>query len=108
MREVDRVADRVPFGRVYANELVTLVHLIRAKDLQINALATLLANAGFGDHLHKWKRTTVEDWDLEVVEFHNRIVNAHADEGREQMLRGGDQNAFFHQTGGVADLGDVA
>ena len=81
MWEVDGVADRVTFGGIDANELVALVHFVGAENLQINALATLLAKAGLGDHLHKWKRAAVEDWDFEVVEFHDGVVDAHADEG---------------------------
>ena len=61
-----------------------------------------------GDHLDEGLRAAVEDGDLEVVEFHDGVVDAHADEGRQQVLGGRDEHALFHQAGGVADLGDIA
>ena len=36
------------------------------------------------------------------------VVDANSDKRRQQMLRGRDQHALLHQTGGVADAGDVA
>ena len=71
------------------------------------ALAPLLAEAGAGDHLDVGKRAAVEDGQLQVVELDDGVVDAHADEGREQVLGGGDEDALLHQAGGVADFCDV-
>src|ERR1039457_2389405 len=57
-----------------------------------------------------WSReanVTVEDGQLQVVEFDDGVIHAHADEGRQQVLGGGDKDALLHQTGGVADFRDV-
>ena len=53
------------------------------------------------------QRAAVEDRKLEVVQFDDDVVDAGADAGRKKMLRGRNQDALAHQTGGVRDLGDV-
>ncbi len=50
----------------------------------------------------------IEDGELEIVEFDDDVVDAHADEGGEQVFGGGDEDALAHEAGGVGDLGDVA
>ena len=50
----------------------------------------------------------VQNGQFQVVQFDDHVVDAHADEGGEQMFGGGDKNALAHQAGGVADLGHVA
>ena len=108
MREIDGVADRVAFRGIDADELVAFLHFVGAQDLEINAFAALLAKAGLVIISMNGMRAAVEDGDFEVVELHDGVVDAHADEGRQQVLGGGDEHAFLHQAGGVADLGDVA
>ena len=107
MRKVDGVAHRVSLRGIDADELVAFAHLVGPQDLEIGALAPLLPQAGAGDHFDVRQRAAVENRQLQVVELDDGVVHAHADEGREQVLGGGDEHALLHQAGGVADLGDV-
>ncbi len=91
-----------------ADEFVTFADLDGVQDANGLAAAALCADADFAKCLDVGKRASVEDGKLKVVELHDHVVHSHADQGREQMLGGGDQNALAHQTGRVADLGDVA
>src|SRR5579871_1695451 len=50
----------------------------------------------------------IQDGNFEIVDFHIRVIDAHAVEHAEQMLGGGDQHALPHQAGGVAHAGNVA
>ena len=54
------------------------------------------------------QRAAVQNGQLKIVQLDNDVVDAHADQRREQMFGGGDQHALAHQAGGVADLGHVA
>ncbi len=108
MREIDSVADGVALSGIDADELLALVQLVGAQDLEVDALAALLAEPGIGDHLDEGLRAAVEDGNFEVVELNNGVVDAHADKSRQQVLGGGDEDALLHQAGGVADLGHVA
>src|SRR5208282_601452 len=108
MRKIDGVRDRVVIGGVHRDKFVALAHLDFAKNLEVFAGAALLADSGLLDQLDEGEGAAIEDGEFEVVELDCRIVDAHADEGREQVLGGGDQNALFHQAGGIADAGYVA
>src|SRR5579864_464853 len=108
MREIDGIRDRVGVGRIDSDELVTLAHLYFAADLQIFSRPALLANACLANHVHKRLRAAIQDGKFEVVELNNRVVNSQADEGGKNVLGSGDEHAFLHQAGGVADAGHVA
>src|SRR5271157_1783164 len=62
MREVDGVADGIALTRENSNELVALAHFVRSQDLQVHALAPLLAQASNGDHLDERQRAAIENW----------------------------------------------
>ena len=57
---------------------------------------------------HVRQGAAVQDGQFQVVQLHDHVVHAHADERGEQVFSGGDQHALAHQAGGVADLGHVA
>ena len=59
-------------------------------DSEISALPPLLADTGFLDQFHKRQRTAIQDWEFQVVKFHDRVVNSRANQGGEQMFRGGN------------------
>jgi len=108
MREIDGVTDGVAVGRIYGDELVAFTQFVRAQDLEVGALAALLTETNAGDHLDEGLRAAVENGKLEIVELDDGVVDAHANEGGEKVLGGGDEHAFLHERSGVADLGDVA
>ena len=108
MGKVDGVADREILRRIEADELFALAHLHRFEHAQILAQPLLPPQSHPLHHLHDGQRAAVQNRQLQVVQLHNGVVHAHADKGREHMLGGGDQHAFFHQAGGVAHLGDIA
>ena len=107
MRKVDGIAHRVSFRRIHADELVAFAHLVRPQNLQVGALAPLLPHSDARNHLDERQRAAIENRQLEVVELDDGVVDAHADKRRKQVLSGRNQHALLHQTGGVADLGDV-
>ena len=90
------------------NKLVALAHLNFAKNPQILAGPALLADPGLLNQFDKRQGAAIEDGEFEIVQLHNRIVHAQPDKGREQVLGGGDEHALLHETGGIADAGDVA
>ena len=63
---------------------------------------------GVLDEFDKRQSAAVENGEFKVVQFHDGVVDAQADKSREQVLGGGNEHAFFHQAGGVADAGHVA
>ena len=72
------------------------------------AAAALRADADFTKCFDIGKRASIENWKLKVVDLHDHVIDSHADKGREEVLRGGDEDALPHQTGRVADLGDIS
>jgi len=72
------------------------------------ATAPLGADAGFEKGLHIGQRAAVQNRQLQVVQFHNHVVNAHADERGKQVFGGGDEYALAHEAGGVTDFGNIA
>src|SRR6266853_3117680 len=108
MRKINAVRNRVRVRRIDGNEFVSVTQFELAANLQILARAALFANARFLNHLHERARTAVQNWQFQVIQFNHRVINAGANECREQVLGGRDQNPLFHQARGVADAGDVA
>jgi len=90
------------------DEFVALAHFHFTKNFQILARAALFADAGLLDQLHEWQRAAIQNGKFEVVQFHDGIIHSQADKRREQVLGGGDENALFHQAGGIADAGYIA
>jgi len=67
-----------------------------------------LADSGRADQIDKGLAAAIEDGNFEVIDFDEGVVYAHAVEGAEQVLGGGDQHALAHQAGGVTDFLHVA
>ena len=80
----------------------------RLANPQITLAAARLADAGGADQIDKGLAAAVEDGHFEIIDFDEGVVDAHAVEGAEQVLGGGDQHALAHQAGGIADLLHVA
>src|ERR1700680_2680610 len=108
MRKINAVRNGVRVRGIDGNEFVSVTQFQFAANLQILARAALLANSRFLNHLHERSRTAVQNWQLQVIQFNDRVINAGTNECREQVLSGRDQNSLFHQARGVADAGDVA
>src|SRR5581483_8886425 len=106
--EVDGVLNAVAGAGIDSDELVALVNFDRFEDAHVFTAATLYANPFLEDRVDVGLCASVENGQLEVIDFDDDVVDAHADEGREQMLGGGDEHALPHEAGGVANLGDVA
>ena len=106
--KVDGVGDGIDVVGIDGDEFVAFAEFDFADYAQIGAGLALLADAGLLNHFYEGAGAAVEDGELEVVELDYGVVDAYADEGGEQVLGGRDQDALFHQAGGVADAGDVA
>lgn len=106
--EVDGIGDGVSVGGIDADEFIALANLNLLQDSKISALAALAAQAGSQNHFDEALSAAIKNRDFEIIELYGSIIEADADEGRKQVLRGRDEHAFFHQAGGVADARDVA
>jgi len=106
--EVDGVVDGVAFAGVDSDELAAFADFDGFEDAEVLALAALALEAGGVDGLDVGVGGAVEDGDFEVVDFYDDVVDAEADEGGEEVLGGGDEDALAHEGGGVGDFGDVA
>src|SRR5438094_580164 len=76
-------------------------------DSSVSPRAALLANASLANEFHKGPRAAIENWEFQIVEFDDRIVNPHSNQRGEQVFGGRNQHALLHQTGGVADAGHI-
>ncbi len=75
---------------------------------QVTFAAARLADSGGADEIDEGLAAAVEDRHFEVIDLNEGVVDAHAVEGAEQVLGGGDQYALAHQAGGIADFLHVA
>src|SRR5450759_4901953 len=83
------------------------MHRDRPPDTQEPLPPSISLDSRFPQHVHEWLTAAIQDRHLQVVDLHKRIVDPHAVEHAEQMLRGRDQYALAHQTGGIADARHV-
>jgi len=51
--------------------------------------------------LHEWFRRAVQDRDLDRIYVDEDVVDAAGIDRREEVLGGGEENALFHEAGGV-------
>src|SRR5258708_11236557 len=58
-------------------------------------------------HLHKVFCRAVENGDFNGGDVDVDVVNPAGVDGGKQMLGGGEQNAWFHEARGIADVSDV-
>ncbi len=107
MREVDGVRCRVAFRRINRDELSAVGEFDGLANPQILSAAPLAAQARLLNHLDKRLGAAVQDGQFQVIQLDDGVIHAHAHQRRQQVLGGRDENAFFHQAGGVADFGDV-
>src|SRR5205085_11139929 len=94
--------------RIYGDEFIAFAQFELAHNPEIGSHFALPADAGFLNHFDKWLCASVQNWQLEVVEFHDGVIDARPYEGRQQVFGGGDQNTLLHQTGGVGSTGDIS
>ena len=106
--KVDGVVDGVAGAGVDADELGTFANFEGLEDADVLALAALELEAVSEDGFDVRAGGAVEDGNFEIVDFDDDVVDTEADEGREQVLGGGDEDALAHERGGVGDFCDVA
>ena len=110
--KVDGVVDGVAIAGIDADELVAggriFADLDGLEDAEVFTLAALALEACGEDGGDVGEGAAVEDGDLEVVDFYDDVVDAEADEGREKVLGGLDEDALTHEGGGVGDARHVA
>ncbi len=80
----------------------------RVQHAESLAAAALLADAHAVEGFHIGQGAAVENGQLQVVDLDDHVVDAHADEGGEQVFGRRDEHALAHQAGCVAHLGHVA
>ena len=108
MRKVDRIRNRIGVRWIHGNEFIALAQLDLAHDAEISARFALLPDAGLLNHLDKGTGASIQNGQLQIVQFDDGVVDADAGKRREQVLGGGDEHALLHQAGGVTDAGYVA
>ena len=106
--KVDGVGNPVAAARIDGDELFALAHFHRLQNAQRFAPPPLLANTHARKGLHVGQGAAIQNGQFQVIDLDNHVIDAHADESREQMFGGGDQDALAHQACGVADFGHVA
>ncbi len=99
--EVDAVVDLVAGAGIDTDELGAVFAVFRDfngfQDAQVFAAATLGFEAGAEEGFDVRQGGAVEDGNFEVVELDDDVVDAVSDESREQVLRGGDEDALAHE-----------
>src|SRR5579872_99490 len=108
MRKINGVRDRIGFRRIHRNKFVAFVEFQRMANAKIGSRTPLLSNSRLLNQFHERPSAAIQDRQFKVIQFDDGIINASSDESRKQMLGGGNEHAFLHQTGGVADAGHVA
>src|SRR5215472_14105531 len=108
MGKIDRIRDRVGIGGVDGDEFVALAHFQAAANLQIFTRPSLFSDPNLLNHLDEWFGAAVQNRQFKIIEFDDGIVDSCSDKSRKHVFGGGNQNALFHQAGGVADTRDVA
>src|SRR4030095_3931383 len=108
MREVDGVRNRIAIRWVDRDELVALAQFKFASYAHVRTGPALLSDTCLLNHLHKRSGAAIQDRQLPVVKFDDRIVDSRSREGRKQVLGGRDQHALLHKAGGIADPGNIA
>lgn len=107
MGEVDVAANAEFVGGRDGDAAAVFDDFDRFKDAEVPAFAAKAAEAGLIKELEERLGGTVEDGDFYVIEVDENVVDAVGIGGREKMFGGGEQDALFHEAGGVADPGDV-
>lgn len=108
MRKIDGICHRIVVAGIYTDELIALPHFDCPFDPPVGARSPQPAQVNPLDGLQKGQGAAIEDWEFQVIELDDGIVDPCSNERRENMLGRRDQHAFFQQAGGVAHTGDVA
>ena len=107
MVEADRVADLEVIRRVDGDVLVAAGHGDRAQHLQVAARPRTALEAGFLDEEQERRGAAVHDRHFALAQLDDDVVDAGADQGRQQVLDGLDGGAVVAQHRGVVDAGHV-
>ena len=107
MGKINRVGSGITLRRINGDKFSAVRKLNRLLHSQVGPPPPLPPQARALNHLNERLRAAIQNRQFQVVEFDDRIVHAYSHQGREQVLRGGNEDALFHQAGGVADLGHV-
>jgi len=95
-------------GGIDADVAILFDDFNRADDFKVAAAATETANASLVEKLEERFGGAIEDWDLDRINVDEDVVDPGGVNGGEEVFGGGKKHALFHQTGGVADAGNVA
>jgi hypothetical protein len=77
-------------------------------DFKVAAAATQAPNASLVEKLEEWFCGAIEDRNLDRINVNEDVVDPGGVNRGEEVFGGGKKDALFHQTGGVADAGNVA
>src|ERR1700756_3819685 len=102
--KIDLVGDAVAFARINSNKFVSLADFQGLKNTEIIPAPALRFESNGTKGLNIRRRTSIEDGQLEIVDLYDHIVDAHANQRRQQVLGRLDQHTLTHQACGVADL----
>src|SRR5713226_3883378 len=102
MRECNAASDAERVCGINRNPPPALGDFNRLQHLGVGPPGSLPAQARLRDEPHKRESAPIHDGQLEVVQLSVNVVHIRRRQRREQMLDGGNQDAFLHQARGVA------
>ena len=106
--KINGIRNAVAIARIHADEFAGIVNFNGFADAEIFSTSTLGLQADRLERSNIRKRASIKNGQFQIVEFDDDVIDSIADQRRQQMLGGGNQNALPHQAGGVTDLGNVA
>jgi hypothetical protein len=107
MGKIDVTANAEFVGGIDADSATVFDDFDWFEDADVAAFAAKAADAGLIEQLKERLGGTVQDRDFDVIEVNEDVVDAVGVGGGEKVLGGGEQDALFHEAGGVTDAGDV-
>jgi len=108
MRKIDIALHAKFVGGIDADAAIVFDQFNWTDDLKLAATATEAAYASLIQEPQEWFGRAIEDWNLDAIDIDEDVVDPGGVNGGEEVFGGGKKHALFHQTGGVADAGDVA
>ena len=103
VRKINKTRDGKIIGRTDLHSPISVGHFDLLEHSKELARRFEGGCASMLDHLYEWLGASIEDWDLEGIEFYDAVVDVASSQGGEQMFDGGDHDALSHKGGSIAN-----
>jgi hypothetical protein len=91
-----------------ADAAVSIAEFERLDDVNVPSAAAQATRASAIEKFNEGLRGTVQNWQFKRIDFDVDVIYSAGIKRGEDVFGRREQHALFHQTGGVADAGDVA